>query len=130
MQTTVAPLFFASPMPSSPKWSKCPCVAATTSSLPKSNPFGNFGLFPMKGSIATRAPSGDSIRNAAWPSQVTFPPNVFHECLPCDPRNERRDELLEPGAVLVVETVGLGRVDVEDADQRPVGHDRHDDLRP
>ena len=32
--TTVAPLDFASATPSSPKWSKWPCVAAMTSSLP------------------------------------------------------------------------------------------------
>jgi hypothetical protein len=75
--TTMAPVFLASSMPSSPKWSKWPCVAAMTSTRPHSKPFGNFGLLPIQGSIAMRTPFGDSIKNAEWPSQVSFPPNRF-----------------------------------------------------
>src|SRR5215471_7101931 len=77
MPTTVAPVFFARPIPSSPKWSEWPCVAAMTSTLPNWNPFGNFGLCSMNGSSAIRTPLGDSIRNAACPSHVTLPPNDF-----------------------------------------------------
>ena len=75
----------------------------------------------MNGSIAIRVPVGDSIRNAAWPSQVTLPPNDFLGAISVSSQStrgaERRDERLEPGAVLVVESARLGRVDVEHADE-------------
>src|SRR5689334_15063737 len=131
IETSVAPLSSTSRMPSSPKWSKWPCVASTASSRPYSKPFGNFGLLWIQGSIAKRAPPGDSIKNAAWPSQVIRPPNpssTNRELLPVDARREDPDELLEPEAILAVEAMRLGRVDVEDADQNAAEEDRNDDL--
>src|SRR4051812_4184577 len=145
MQTTIAPDFFARSIPSAPKWSKWPWEAVMTSSLPSSNPFGNFGFFSMNGSRTTRFPSPVSTRKHAWPSHVTFPENcafIFpparcpparrsgRELLPRDRRQERVHEPFQPGAVLLVETTRFGGVHVEHSDEGPSADDRDDDLRP